>query len=74
MGLSTVVMQGGISLGSLVVGSVGAIIGIGAAFSLGGALFATITGTVVARVPALRGAMAADSQARSSANVARATR
>ena len=54
MGLSTVVVQGGISMGSLVIGSVASIIGIGAALSAGGGVFAAISGLTLWRVPALR--------------------
>jgi hypothetical protein len=54
MGLSTVVVQGGISMGSLLLGAAASIIGIGAALSAGGGLFATISGLTLWRVPALR--------------------
>jgi ENTS family enterobactin (siderophore) exporter len=54
MGLSTVVVQGGMSIGAMVVGALGAAIGIGAALSIGGAVFATTTAGVLARVPSLR--------------------
>ena len=54
MGLSTVVVQGGISMGSLVLGALASIIGIGAALSAGGGLFAMISGVTLWRVPALR--------------------
>ena len=54
MGLSTVVVQGGVSMGSLVIGSLGALIGIGAALSAGGAVVAISNGAVLWRVEALR--------------------
>jgi predicted MFS family arabinose efflux permease len=54
MGLSTVVVQGGISMGAMVVGSLGAAIGIGAALSVGGGVLATSAATILARVGALR--------------------
>jgi ENTS family enterobactin (siderophore) exporter len=54
MGLSTVVVQGGMSLGSMVIGSLGAAIGIGAALSIGGGVFATATAAALARVGPLR--------------------
>jgi predicted MFS family arabinose efflux permease len=54
MGLATVVVQGGISMGSLLVGSLGAAIGIGAALALGGGVTAGSAGAVLARVRALR--------------------
>jgi MFS family permease len=54
MGLSTVVVQGGGSMGAMLVGSLGAAIGIGAALSIGGAVFATTTAGALARVPSLR--------------------
>lgn len=54
MGLSTVVVQGGISMGALVLGSLGAAIGIGAALSAGGGVFAVTSATVLARVAPLR--------------------
>jgi hypothetical protein len=54
MGLATVVVQGGMSMGALLVGSLGAIIGIGAALSIGGGVFATATAAALARVTALR--------------------
>src|SRR4030081_3334621 len=49
MGLSTVVVQGGISLGAMLIGSLGAAIGIGAALSIGGGIFtaSAATGLVV---------------------------
>lgn len=57
MGLSTVVVQGGMSMGAMLVGSLGAAIGIGAALSTGGGAFATTcavgarAGGVAARRP-----------------------
>jgi predicted MFS family arabinose efflux permease len=54
MGLATVVVQGGMSLGALLVGSLGAVIGVGAALSIGGGIVATVTAAAMARVPALR--------------------
>ena len=54
MGLSTVVVQGGMSLGVMVIGSLGAAIGIGAALSIGGGVFASVTAGALARVSALR--------------------
>jgi MFS family permease len=54
MGLSTVVVQGGMSMGAMVIGSLGAAIGIGAALSIGGAAFAATTAGVLARVAPLR--------------------
>jgi ENTS family enterobactin (siderophore) exporter len=54
MGLSTVVVQGGISIGALVIGSLGAAIGVGAALSTGGAVVAVTNGAVLWRVKALR--------------------
>ncbi|HEV7662926.1 MAG TPA: MFS transporter, partial [Chloroflexota bacterium] len=54
MGLSTVVVQGGMSMGALVVGSLGAVIGIGAALAVGGGVFAASSAAALARVPALR--------------------
>jgi MFS family permease len=53
MGLATVVVQGGISMGSLIVGAFGAVIGIGAALSLGGAFTLAASGAML-RVNALR--------------------
>ena len=50
MGLATVVVQGGMSLGALLVGSLGAVIGVGAALSIGGGIFATATAAALARV------------------------
>lgn len=49
MGLSTVVVQGGMSLGAMLIGSLGAVIGVGAALSIGGGAFAAsaATGVVV---------------------------
>ena len=54
MGLSTVVVQGGMSIGSMVIGSLGAAIGIGAALSIGGGVFAATTAAALARVAPLR--------------------
>ncbi|HEX8969342.1 MAG TPA: MFS transporter, partial [Chloroflexota bacterium] len=54
MGLSTVVVQGGISMGAMLIGSLGAAVGIGSALSIGGGTFAATTATVLARVRALR--------------------
>ena len=54
MGLSTVVVQGGISMGAMLLGSLGAVIGIGAALSAGGGVFAATSATVLARVASLR--------------------
>ena len=48
MGLSTVVVQGGMSLGVMVIGSLGAAIGIGAALSIGGGVFAASAATGLA--------------------------
>ena len=55
MGLSTVVVQGGMSMGAMLIGSLGAAIGIGAALSLGGGVFATATAAALARASSLRG-------------------
>lgn len=60
MGLATVIVQGGISMGSLVVGSLGAAIGIGAALVAGGAVTASSAAVMLARVRALRDERAAD--------------
>src|SRR5205085_5831834 len=54
MGLSTVVVQGGISMGSLLIGTVASVVGIGLALSGGGAVVATMMGGALARVSALR--------------------
>jgi ENTS family enterobactin (siderophore) exporter len=54
MGLSTVVVQGGISIGALVIGTLGAAIGVGAALSTGGTVVAVTNGAVLWRVKALR--------------------
>jgi ENTS family enterobactin (siderophore) exporter len=54
MGLSTVVVQGGMSMGAMLVGSLGAAIGIGAALSLGGGAFATTTAAALVRASSLR--------------------
>jgi ENTS family enterobactin (siderophore) exporter len=54
MGLSTVVVQGGISMGAMLLGSLGAVIGIGAALSLGGGIFATTTAAALMRAGSLR--------------------
>jgi ENTS family enterobactin (siderophore) exporter len=49
MGLSTVVVQGGMSLGTMLIGSLGAVIGIGAALSVGGGVFAASAATGLVR-------------------------
>ena len=54
MGLSTVVVQGGMSMGAMLLGSLGAVIGIGAALSLGGGIFATTTAAALMRAGSLR--------------------
>jgi hypothetical protein len=54
MGLATTVVQGGMSMGALLVGSLGAVIGVGSALSIGGGVFATATVAALARVSALR--------------------
>jgi predicted MFS family arabinose efflux permease len=54
MGFSTVVVQGGMSLGALLIGSLGALVGIGTALAIGGGVFTATTATALARVPALR--------------------
>jgi predicted MFS family arabinose efflux permease len=54
MGLSTVVVQGGMSMGAMLVGSLGAAIGIGAALSLGGGAFAATTAAALVRASSLR--------------------
>src|SRR5258708_29796619 len=54
MGLSTVVVQGGMSLGSMVIGSLGAAIGIGAALSIGGGVFSPSAPTAPAPGAPLR--------------------
>jgi MFS family permease len=54
MGLSTVVVQGGLSTGALVIGSLGAVIGIGSAMAAGGGAFALFAGSALARVEPLR--------------------
>jgi predicted MFS family arabinose efflux permease len=54
MGLSTVVVQGGISIGALVIGTLGAAIGVGAALSTGGTVVAVTNSAVLWRVKALR--------------------
>lgn len=54
MGLATVIVQGGISMGSLVVGSLGAVIGVGAALAAGGAVTSGSAATMLLRVRALR--------------------
>jgi MFS transporter, ENTS family, enterobactin (siderophore) exporter len=61
MGLSTVVVQGGMSMGAMLIGSLGAAIGIGAALSLGGGVFATATAAALARASSLRGSHRAES-------------
>jgi len=48
MGLSTVVVQGGMSIGAMLIGSLGAAIGIGAALSIGGGVFAASSATILA--------------------------
>ena len=60
MGLSTVVVQGGISMGAMVLGSLGAAIGIGSALSLGGGVLATSAATMALRVRALRNEVSSD--------------
>ena len=54
MGLATVIVQGGISLGALLIGSLGGAIGIGAALSFGGGMTAGSAATLLARVRAFR--------------------
>ena len=54
MGLSTVVVQGGVSIGAMVIGTMGAAIGVGAALSTGGAIVTATNGAVLWRVKALR--------------------
>jgi MFS family permease len=49
MGLSTVVVQGGMSIGAMLIGSLGAAIGIGAALSIGGGIFAASAATGLVR-------------------------
>jgi hypothetical protein len=58
MGLSTVVVQGGISTGALVVGGLGAVIGIGGAMSACGGLYSLAAAGALARVESLREAAA----------------
>jgi len=73
MGLSTIVVQGGNAMGAMVVGSLGAVIGIGAALSVGGGVFAATSATVVARVRALRDEAIHDQAASAVAGPASAT-
>jgi predicted MFS family arabinose efflux permease len=73
MGLSTIVVQGGIAMGAMVIGSLGAAIGIGAALSVGGGAFAATSATVVARVRALRDETIRDESASTVAGPASAT-
>jgi len=73
MGLSTIVVQGGNAMGAMVVGSLGAVIGIGAALSVGGGVFAATSATVVARVRALRDEAIHDQAAPAVAGPASAT-
>src|SRR5438105_12556493 len=47
MGLSTVVVQGGMSLGAMLIGSLGGLIGIGAALSIGGGVFAASSAAIL---------------------------
>jgi predicted MFS family arabinose efflux permease len=54
MGLSTVVVQGGMSTGSMLLGGFGALLGTGVAMSLGGGLYALVSGGALARVEHLR--------------------
>jgi MFS family permease len=54
MGLQTVVVQGGIATGAMVLGILGAAIGIGAAMSVGGGIYALMSGGAMARIEALR--------------------
>jgi MFS family permease len=54
MGLQTVVVQGGMATGTLVIGSLGAAVGIAAAMSAGGGLYALISGTALAGLRTLR--------------------
>ncbi len=54
MGLQTVVVQGGIAMGAMLIGSLGAAIGIGAAMSVGGGLYTLMSGSALARIEALR--------------------
>jgi MFS family permease len=54
MGLSTVVVQGGLSTGAMLLGSVGVVTGIGAAMAAGGGVFALFAGGALARVQPLR--------------------
>jgi MFS family permease len=54
MGLSTVVVQGGMSTGSMVLGGIGAFAGTGMAMSIGGGLYALVSGAALARVESLR--------------------
>jgi hypothetical protein len=54
MGLSTVVVQGGLSTGAMLLGALGAAIGIGAAMAAGGGVYALFAGGALARVDLLR--------------------
>ncbi|HEY1298081.1 MAG TPA: MFS transporter [Chloroflexota bacterium] len=63
MGLSTVVVQGGISIGALVIGALGALIGVGAALSTGGAVVALTNAAVLWRVKPLRNDTSRDEDA-----------
>jgi MFS family permease len=54
MGLATVIVQGGSSLGALLIGGLGAAIGVGAALACGGTITAGSCAAVLARVRALR--------------------
>jgi len=67
MGLSTIVVQGGISMGAMLVGSLGAAIGVGAALSVSGGVFAATTAGMLARVRALRDETVDEESARAGA-------
>ena len=54
MGLATVIVQGGISMGALLIGGLGAAIGVGAALSCGGLVTVGSATAMLARVRALR--------------------
>ena len=54
MGLSTVVVQGGLSTGAMLLGALGAAVGIGAAMAAGGGLYALFAAGALARVDLLR--------------------
>ena len=54
MGLSTVVVQGGLSTGAMLLGALGAAVGIGAAMAAGGSLYALFAAGALARVGLLR--------------------